>query len=318
MSPEKEKFVQNLFATYNLNNPEEREIFLQEFFKLMSEDIYQFPIKIFQFDEDDAGDFFLYAFEQLKNGKKLTQYEGKSRFYTWFFSVLRNLTIDFIRAKKNPYQKIFFFKQGTEFAKEFSSNSTFENWNSPDKNLYLKFEEALQSLKLEQRVLFKLAYIGFFDINTEELNYLASLKKKPPAEVMQQILALKEEGLKKLNRLREIEDKLTANFQIIHHLEAKLENFFRENPHLPVERELWSEYYIHPQIPDEILEMIQQLHKRQKRQGQLIKEQKKKLYTTKISTKLLSEFLETDPNLLGVQIGRLTEKLSQILWQQKE
>ncbi len=53
---------------------------LRQFFEIYSEDIYNFPMKIFHLSEDDAGDFFIYAFERLKTGSRFGSFKGKSSF----------------------------------------------------------------------------------------------------------------------------------------------------------------------------------------------------------------------------------------------
>ncbi|HNO23345.1 MAG TPA: sigma-70 family RNA polymerase sigma factor, partial [Leptospiraceae bacterium] len=73
---------------------------LRLFFERFSEDIYNFPIKVFHLSEDEAGDFFIYAFERLKTGKKFQSFQGKSTFKTWLFTVLRNMLIDWKRNQK--------------------------------------------------------------------------------------------------------------------------------------------------------------------------------------------------------------------------
>ncbi len=73
---------------------------LRQFFEIYSEDIYNFPMKIFHLSEDDAGDFFIYAFERLKTGSRFGSFKGKSSFRTWFYSVLRNMLIDWQRTKR--------------------------------------------------------------------------------------------------------------------------------------------------------------------------------------------------------------------------
>ena len=42
---------------------------LKKFFEEFSEDIYNFPIRVFHLEEDDASEFFIYAYERLKSGK---------------------------------------------------------------------------------------------------------------------------------------------------------------------------------------------------------------------------------------------------------
>ena len=71
---------------------------LQDFFERFSRDIYNFPMKVFHLDEDAASDFYLYAFERLKDGGRFQSFEGRSSFRTWFYTVLRNLVIDWMRT----------------------------------------------------------------------------------------------------------------------------------------------------------------------------------------------------------------------------
>ena len=47
---------------------------MSEFFELYSDMIYAFPIRFYNFSEDEAGDFYLYVFEHLCNGKKTSEF----------------------------------------------------------------------------------------------------------------------------------------------------------------------------------------------------------------------------------------------------
>ncbi|MDW8305506.1 MAG: sigma-70 family RNA polymerase sigma factor [Leptospiraceae bacterium] len=308
----KEKQIQSLYRDHDLNSPEGLEEFLKKFFDLVSDEIYQFPIKIYNFDEDEAGDFYLYAFEQLKTGRKLLQYEGKSRFFTWFFTVLRNLTIDFMRTRGERPRHVFLSHISRDLYLEDESQAEGHR-DIAQRDVYQKFENTLQELKLEQRVIFKLIYVNFFEFSVEEVNYLCQVRQEEPEQVMRGIFQLKEEGWRRYSRLRHLEEKLTANFQQIRQLEAKIEAFFQDNPHIKTDKAAWNEYYVHPDIPVDILELIQQLMRRRKRQSQLLKEQQKKLFATKLPIKKIAHFLGVDASPLAVQLGRIQDKLAQIL-----
>ncbi len=134
---------------------------LKRFFELYSQDIYNFPIRVFHLSEDDASDFYIYAFERLKSGKRFHSFVGKSSFKTWFYSVLRNLLIDWQRTKRElkmtSIQKVN--KDGVEY-------STIED--EPDLRLDKQreaeeisehFQEVLRDVKIESRVIFKLSFI---------------------------------------------------------------------------------------------------------------------------------------------------------------
>ena len=151
MKPEKEE-LQELVKLCAKGD----EASLKLFFEYFSEDIYNFPVKVFHLSEDDAGEFFIYAFERLKSGKRFQTYVGKSAFKTWFYSVLRNMLIDWKRTKKeiktNPNYRVN--SEGVEY-------STIEN--EPDRMTGMKeeagyysekFQEALAEIKLENRTIY--------------------------------------------------------------------------------------------------------------------------------------------------------------------
>ena len=71
---------------------------LEVFFQIYSPEIYNFPIKVFHLDEDAASEFFLYAYKHLSKGKRFRSYQRRARFRTWFYAVLRNLVIDWMRT----------------------------------------------------------------------------------------------------------------------------------------------------------------------------------------------------------------------------
>jgi RNA polymerase sigma factor (sigma-70 family) len=188
------------------------ETSLRKFFEIYSKDIYNFPIRVFHLSEDDASDFYIYAFERLKTGKRFNSFVGKSSFKTWFFSVLRNLLIDWQRTKRElkmmSLNKVN--KDGVEY-------STIED--EPDlkpealvraEAVTEKFQSILKDVKLENRIVFKLSFIYYLHLDPEEIQYIANKKSISVEEVKLEILGLRELLSDKEEDNLRMEDKITS------------------------------------------------------------------------------------------------------------
>ncbi|MCS6972743.1 MAG: hypothetical protein NZL89_06930, partial [Leptospiraceae bacterium] len=96
-------------------------------------------------------------------------------------------------------------------------------------------------------------------------------------------------------------------------LESKLESFFRENPDIPKQRELWSEEFFSASMPPHIIDMIQSLMKKKKKQQALLLQQKRSLLSIRVPYRELEELLRSTQGVLSVQLIRIIDKLSQSL-----
>jgi len=286
---------------------------IAQFFELFSEEIYNFPIRYYQFDEDEAGDFYLYAFEHLKNGKKLTSFQNKSKFTTWFYSVLRNMVIDFLRSRKNKVATTAFTKTDQD-----GHVINFLDTIPDQKNLLIvedeimdQFYNTLRSMKISHRIIFKLSFSCYLDLTHEEFDWLMEVSGKDERELLDYILILKDAGLEKSGEVKSIEDRLTANFQSITLLEFKINRFFQEHPYIEKKKELWGEGYVSSEVPQEISDMIGLLFRKKKKQANLILQQKKSMLSTRVPYKLIVPLLGRSEGVLSVQLLRIIEKLEQ-------
>jgi len=308
---ERDEKIQALLPGIAAKNPDA----LAAFFEAFSDDIYNFPMRMFRFSEDEASEFYLYAFEHLRDGRKIASFQGKAKFTTWFYAVLRNLTIDFLRSQKEKMRFTTFLRSDAtgKMVEAIESVSDSREQNLFEENLFEEFNASLVSLALAQRVLFKLAYVWYFELLPDELDYLCSLNSEPTVEIMRRLQELKAVAHERSVEVRDLENKLTSNFQGISLIETRLETFFRENPDIDKKRETWTEAFFSTSIPPQISDMIQSLMKKKKKQQTLLLLQKKSLLSIRVPYKDLSEMLHSTQGVLSVQLIRIIEKLSQSL-----
>ena len=287
---------------------------LADFFELFSDDIYNFPMRVFRLSEDDSGDFYLYAFEHLKDGRRLNSFQGKSRFTTWFFSVLRNLVIDFLRTKRNNLQMSSLAWTDMQVAGGVQPDEIDLDDSGKIRNeIFERFENELSSLKISQRVLIKLAYIHFLEFSNEEFEFLCETSKLSRSEAETKLAELRDMGHERAVKVRDLEEKLTANFQSILALENRLNVFFREHPDLPNEKEKWHEEYTATGLPIHIIDTIRSFAKKKKRQSSLLEKQQRSLLSIRIPYKELSSLLQSSQGVISVQLVRIIEKITRTL-----
>ncbi|MCZ8344682.1 MAG: sigma-70 family RNA polymerase sigma factor [Leptospira sp.] len=191
---------------------EAKEPALSRFFDLYSQDIYNFPVRVFHLTEDDASDYFIYAFERLKNGKRFKSFVGKSSFKTWFYSVLRNLLIDWQRTKRElKTQSIGRVNQeGKEYNTIEDEPDTLTNAKERANEVSDQFLSILSDIKLESRVVFKLSFIYYLHLEPDEIQFICEKTGISKEALLVEILGIRE-GLseREVENLK-MEDKITS------------------------------------------------------------------------------------------------------------
>jgi RNA polymerase sigma factor (sigma-70 family) len=202
------------------------EIALRQFFDIYSKDIYNFPLRVFHLSEDDASDFYIYAFERLKTGKRFNSFIGKSSFKTWFFSVLRNLLIDWQRTKRELKMQSLnkVNKDGVEYSTIEDEPDRKPEAMSRAEAITEKFHSVLLDVKLENRVVFKLSFIYYLHLELEEISYIANKNQILVEQVQQEILKLRENLSDKEEENLRMEDKITSLYLNILDLKEQKKN----------------------------------------------------------------------------------------------
>jgi RNA polymerase sigma factor (sigma-70 family) len=187
-------------------------IALEEFFELYSIEIYNFPIKIFRFNEEDAGDFFLFAFERLRDGKRFRSFRGESSFKTWFYSVLRNLVLDWIRFNKKT-KLIQFYHVPSISEVENQILEELKNKDEVESKLVEElFYRVMDEFDEEERIVFKLVYIFYLNLDENDVKILKDKYKKTNYEIFDFISYLKEYLVNKNIKLKQKSERLNRMY----------------------------------------------------------------------------------------------------------
>ena len=286
---------------------------LNEFFTAFSEDIYNFPIKVFHLDEDAASDFFLYAYERLKDGARFRSFKGRSSFRTWFYTVLRNLVIDWMRTIREV--NTVYFSNVDDKGNEFRM---IENTPDPrsmevfqDGAILGEFRQRLNELSVELRVIFKLSYIYYLDLDKDELEYLKERSGKTPRELMEFIADLKNTLAEKEIKNIGTEDKITSLYISILELKLKKEKIQAGAP--PEGDESGEEEK--PAIEEdsaesfELLKINRAIEKKYQQREKLLEKKVKGHFIVRTPYKNITELLGVPEGSVSVQMMRAMEKI---------
>jgi len=275
---------------------------LQEFFEQYAEDIYNFPVKVFHLDEDSASDFFLYAFEKLKNGRRFSSFQGRSSFRTWFYAVLRNLVLDWMRTLREietvNYTKVG--EDGQEYRLIENTPDTRSDESFSDE-YFLKefFLQKIEELGIELKTVFKLSYIYYLDLDSEEIDYVSRQSGKSVGEIYNYLANLKnflaEKELKNIGT----EDKITSIYLAILDLKMKrlIVNSKIENQTILSEKERL-----------EMARIDRLLKKKYQQREKLLERKQKGHFIVRTPYKFISELTCIPEGSISVQMTRIMEK----------
>jgi RNA polymerase sigma factor (sigma-70 family) len=269
---------------------------LRQFFDLYSKDIYNFPIRVFHLTEDDASDYFIYAFERLKSGKRFNSFVGKSSFKTWFYSVLRNLLIDWQRTKRElKVQTIHKInKEGIEYSTIEDEPDRKPEALSKAEDESLKFNSVLRDIKLENRVVFKLSFIYYLHLDPEEILYIASRNNCSIEDVKIMILELREGLSGKEEDNLKMEDKITSLYLNILDL--------KEQRKLKAKEDSIEAVYLRERLD-------QSLTKKYDQRKRLIDKKNKGLLLVRTPYREISRILKVSEGGVSVTLLRVMEKI---------
>jgi len=142
----------------------------------------------------------------------LQSFGGKSSFKTWFYSVLRNLLIDWKRTIKEV--KIQSITRTNVDGKEYNTIEDESDPLLPEKEKALEiseqFLENLSEIKIESRAIFKLSYIFYLQLEKDEVEYILDKTKINLLELKNWILETRSSLSNKEEDINKLEDKITS------------------------------------------------------------------------------------------------------------
>lgn len=273
-----------------------KEAALKQFFDIYAEDIYNFPIRVFHLDEDSASEFFIYAYERLKTGKRFQTFVGKSGFKTWLYTVLRNMLIDWKRNKRELkiVSSVKVNPDGVEYSSIESEPDTKQGLQQEANVASDKFQLALSEIKIEGRVIFKLAYIYYLNLEKAEIEYLLQKTGMSESELKGKILQIRDALSEKELGIIKNEDKISSIYMSILNLKElrSKEKYVAFTDNLP--------------SYDKVQAAI---NKKYEQRRKLLEKKEKGNFITRTPYKVLAALLNIPEGSVSISLQRVIEKI---------
>lgn len=269
---------------------------LKKFFEEFSEDIYNFPIRVFHLEEDDASEFFIYAYERLKSGKRFHTFVGKSGFKTWLYTVLRNMLIDWKRNKRELkiVSSVKVNSEGVEYYSiENEPDLKFDLQKEAD-SVSEKFRELLTEIKMESRIIFKLAYIYYMNLDADEIEYLLEKTGLSKEELQKEIISIRDILSDKEIQSLQSEEKIASLYMNILELKQLQE---KEKP-----------VVFNDNLPnyDKVQISIQKKYEQRRK---LIEKRSKGNFITRTPYRVIAKILNIPEGSVSISLQRVLEKI---------
>lgn len=271
---------------------------LKEFFRLYSTDIYNFPLRVFHLDEDAASDFYLYAFERLKTGQRFKSFQGKSSFRTWFYTVLRNMLIDWMRTvhevKTVEKQKSDDDSRNLQWIETVADPET----EKADDSAFMEhFYHILSDLPRDLQMVFKLVFIYYLDLEPEDWDYLKTETGGKLTDMARRIAEQKNELAERSTGNQGQQDKITSLYLSILELKTKRSRLIGEMETRSMDPGEGAEL-------DRIDHLIE---KKQNQRDRLIQKRKKGHFVVRAPYRFVSDVLNIPEGSVSVMMSRIMD-----------
>lgn len=267
---------------------------LERFFEVYGQDIYNFPMRVFSMTEDDAGDFFLFAFERLRDGRRMRTFLGDSRFRTWLYTVLRNLVIDWLRSRREveliPVDRI------EREESRPSAAAIMESGGADEVSVLLA--NKLSQIPQLHKIIFKLVYLYYVDLDADEVNYLEREYAKPPTDTMAFVLREREDLASKEEENLRKEDSLTHLYLTIHRLREKKDRLRDDRSREP------------DIIQAETEKLDTSLEKKYATRNKILERKRKGLLVARVPYRVVAGFLGIPEGSVSVYMGKVASFLT--------
>lgn len=271
---------------------------LRRFFDLYSNDIYNFPLRVFHLDEDAASDFYLYAFERLRTGQRFKSFQGKSSFRTWFYTVLRNMLIDWMRTvhevKTVEKQKSDDDGRNMQWIETVADP---ESERADDSIFQDRFRKTLEELSPDLAVVFKLVFLYYLDLDDNDWAYLEQTSEVSLPDIVRKMAEVKNELAEKASANQSQQDKITSLYLSILELKTKHGRMLSD----------METRKLDPGEGAEIDRIEHLIEKKQNQRDRLIEKRKKGHFVVRAPYRFVSEILGMPEGSISVMMSRVMD-----------
>lgn len=264
--------------------------------------IYGYPIRVYRIPAEDAGDFYVFAFEEGRIFRRLRTYEGRAPFRAYLLGfVLDYLVLEWKRGS-HDVETVSLEELG-ELPEPEKLNGDAPGDASGDSMDRAALAELLATLEPSKAVVMKLLYIEDFELNAAEIRHLAEVSGRSVGDALAGVNRLRATVREREATLKSVEDHLDAVHAWIQLYERRLQRIAEDLTALPPSSTAAA------RLREEQSDLQRKIQRRQQQRAKLVTRMQRRKVTAPY--KEIGALLNTTVGNVGSQIARAREELAQ-------
>lgn len=269
---------------------------VREFQTVYGELIYGYPMRVFRLGADEAGDFYVFAFEGGRIFRRLRTFEGRAplRAYLLGFA-LEDLVLEWKRGERE-IETVSLDVVGEIPAEDHSATLT----GSVDARDTLR--DVLSAIEPNKAVIMKLLHIEDYELSPSEVRHVSTMSGRPVTDVITGVDQLRNTVREREAALKHLEDSLDAVHAWIQLYERRLRRVGEDLGSLPPTSSAAA------RLREEHDELARRIDRRRTQREKLLDRAQRRKVTAPY--KDIASLLNTTVGNVGSQIARLRQELA--------
>ena len=260
-----------------------------DFQRTYGEMIYSYPINVYRIRSEEAGDFYVFAFDRGRLFRRLRTYEGRAPFRAYLFGfVLDDLVLEWKRT-----QRTLDTVSIDDVGELPEPVDVVRGGDAAD---YAWLRRAFERLDPTRALVLKLLYIEDWDLTAQEMRTLAETSGRSLAEVVRGIEELRALVREREASLKDVEENLGTVLAWVQLFERRLWCIDAELAVRPSDR-----------LRAEAAELRRKLERRQRQRTKLMGRAKRRQITAPY--KAIAALFNTTVGNIASQIARARQEL---------
>ncbi len=262
--------------------------------------IYGYPMRVYRVPPEEAGDFYVFAFEKGRIFRRVRTFEGRAPFRAYLLGfVLDDLVLEWKRGARE-IETVSLETLG-ELPDPAMSPGHAENDESVSRMEQSSLNELLADVEPSKAVVMKLLYVEDYEFKAAEVSYLAQVSGRAIPEVLARIERLRASVREREAGLKRMEDALDGVQAWIQLYERRVQRVGEDLGALPP-RTAAAE-----RLREERAELERKIERRRQQRAKLLAQSQRRKVTAPY--KEIAALLNTSIGNVGSQIARLRREL---------
>lgn len=272
------------------------ERFQQEYGEL----IYGYPLRVYRTPAEDAGDFYVFAFENHRIFRRLRTFEGRAPLRAYLLGfVLEDLVLEWKRSEREiETVSIEGLDDLSGLMESGSAAPADPAEHSSDEE---RWGDLIRNLEPAKAVVMKLLYIEDYELTPAEIRHISKISSRTVPEVLSAIEQLRATVREREAALQRIQDTLEGVHAWIQLYERRLHRIAEDLACVP------PTTMAAERLRDERVQLEHKIRRRQRQRTKLLSQAQRRKVTAPY--KDIAMLLNTSVGNIASQIARVRQDL---------